>query len=71
MSSILISAPYASEPVTLDLTGDSVISQPYIDMTIEMMKSFGISVERIKGTNKYLIPKGVYQNPKEYLIEGS
>nr|KAJ3423291.1 3-dehydroquinate dehydratase (3-dehydroquinase) [Polyrhizophydium stewartii] len=69
VSSILISAPYAASPVTLDLTGDAVVSQPYIDMTIAMMKSFGIHVERVPGTNKYNIPQGVYTNPAEYLVE--
>lgn len=69
VSSILISAPYADKPVVLDLSGDSVISQPYIDMTITMMKSFGIQVRREEGTNKYHIPLGVYSNPPEYLIE--
>lgn len=69
VSSILISAPYSDSPVLLDLSGDSVISQPYIDMTIEMMKSFGIKVERQGTSNKYLIPLGVYTNPPEYLIE--
>ncbi|KAJ3276205.1 3-dehydroquinate dehydratase (3-dehydroquinase) [Terramyces sp. JEL0728] len=69
VSSILISAPYAQEEVVLDLTGDAVISQPYIDMTIAMMKSFGIQVERLGDSNRYRIPKGVYQNPPEYLVE--
>ncbi|KAJ3261381.1 3-dehydroquinate dehydratase (3-dehydroquinase) [Boothiomyces macroporosus] len=69
VSSILISAPYAQNEVLLDLTGDSVISQPYIDMTIAMMKSFGIQVERLENSNKYRIPKGVYMNPPEYLVE--
>ncbi|KAJ3324463.1 3-dehydroquinate dehydratase (3-dehydroquinase) [Boothiomyces sp. JEL0866] len=69
VSSILISAPYAQEEVVLDLTGDSVISQPYIDMTVAMMKSFGISVERLGDSNQYRVPKGVYQNPSEYLVE--
>ncbi|KAJ3289242.1 3-dehydroquinate dehydratase (3-dehydroquinase) [Borealophlyctis nickersoniae] len=69
VSSILISAPYAANPVTLDLTGEHVISQPYIDMTISMMQSFGINVERIPGTNMYKIPTGVYKNPENYMIE--
>jgi pentafunctional AROM polypeptide len=67
VSSILISAPYADTPVTLDLSGDQVISQPYIDMTLAMMKSFGIDVKR--DGNVYHIPNGVYVNPPEYLIE--
>ncbi|KAJ3396460.1 3-dehydroquinate dehydratase (3-dehydroquinase) [Lobulomyces angularis] len=70
VSSILMSAPYAVNPVTLILTGNAVVSQPYIDMTISMMKSFGIEVVRdSEKLNTYHIPKGVYRNPAEYLIE--
>ncbi|KAJ3046464.1 3-dehydroquinate dehydratase (3-dehydroquinase), partial [Rhizophlyctis rosea] len=69
VSSILISAPYAAKPVTLDLSGEHVISQPYIDMTIAMMESFGINVKRIPGTNCYEIPTGVYKNPENYIVE--
>ena len=75
VSSILLCAPYATEQVTLELTGGQVISQPYIDMTIAMMKMFGIEVVRRKDRdgNKLLdiydIPKGLYQNPVEYNIE--
>ncbi|CAG8526249.1 3567_t:CDS:2 [Scutellospora calospora] len=68
VSSILLSAPYANEPVTLSLTGGQVISQPYIDMTISMMNSFGIKVERLDG-DVYRIPKGCYKNPSEYIVE--
>jgi pentafunctional AROM polypeptide len=75
VSSILLCAPYASEPVTLELTGGQVISQPYIDMTIAMMKTFGIAVTRHidsatgKPLDVYQIPKGTYTNPAEYNIE--
>ncbi|KAJ3119130.1 3-dehydroquinate dehydratase (3-dehydroquinase) [Phlyctochytrium bullatum] len=69
VSSILLSAPYAAEPVTLELVGGAVVSQPYIDMTIEMMASFGIKVERVPGTDVYKVPKGIYKNPGVYLIE--
>ena len=75
VSSILLCAPYASEAVTLELTGGQVISQPYIDMTIAMMKTFGIVVTRQidaatgKPLDVYRIPKGTYTNPTEYNIE--
>ncbi|KAF9922984.1 3-dehydroquinate dehydratase (3-dehydroquinase) [Linnemannia zychae] len=69
VSSILLCAPYATkEPVTLVLTGGQVISQPYIDMTIAMMKSFGVTVE-VLPNNTYRIPQGPYTNPGEYLVE--
>lgn len=70
VSSILMCAPYAQEPVTLSLVGGKPISQLYIDMTVSMMKSFGIEVT--KSTTEdytYHIPKGSYKNPEEYVIE--
>lgn len=70
VSSLLMSAPYAKNPVTLKLVGGKPISQPYIDMTISMMAAFGINVERsTTEENTYHIPKGVYKNPPEYEIE--
>ncbi|CAK3952200.1 Pentafunctional AROM polypeptide [Lecanosticta acicola] len=70
VSSILMCAPYAKKPVTLRLVGDKVISQPYIDMTIEMMKDFGVNVARdTKEPNVYHVPKQPYQNPTAYEVE--
>ncbi|KAH9173826.1 Pentafunctional AroM protein [Lactarius sanguifluus] len=75
VSSILLCAPYAQEPVTLELTGGQVISQPYIDMTLAMMRTFGVEVVRETDPasgrllDVYSIPKAVYRNPSDYSIE--
>lgn len=75
VSSILLCAPYATQPIVLELTGGQVISQPYIDMTIAMMRTFGIQVIRRKDEasgqllDVYDIPTGRYTNPEEYVIE--
>ncbi len=70
VSSILMCAPYAKKPVTLRLVGDKVISQPYIDMTIAMMASFGVYVTKSKTEkNVYHVPKQKYANPAEYEVE--
>ncbi|TFY56021.1 hypothetical protein EVG20_g9094, partial [Dentipellis fragilis] len=75
VSSVLLCAPYAEEAITLELTGGQVISQPYIDMTIAMMKEFGVQVTREmdpatkKPLDIYKIPKATYVNPPEYNIE--
>jgi pentafunctional AROM polypeptide len=70
VSSLLMCAPYAKEPVTLRLVGGKPISQPYIDMTTAMMATFGICVVRSKTEDHtYHIPQGVYQNPVEYTVE--
>jgi pentafunctional AROM polypeptide len=73
VSSILLCAPYAQEDVLLELTGGVVISQPYIDMTIAMMASFGVQVERLSEngvlSDTYRVPRGTYANPSTYNIE--
>lgn len=70
VSSILMAAPYAQQPVTLALVGGKPISQLYIDMTIKMMAAFGIEVKK-SATEAYTyeIPLGQYTNPPEYVIE--
>lgn len=70
VSSILMCAPYAQEPVTLALVGGKPISKLYIDMTIAMMKDFGVTVtESTTEAHTYHIPKGVYKNPAVYEVE--
>lgn len=75
VSSILLCAPYAQEQVRLELVGGQVISQPYIDMTIAMMKTFGLHVIRERDPETqalldvYTIPQGTYVNPSTYNIE--
>ncbi|KAJ2468629.1 hypothetical protein GGI02_003644 [Coemansia sp. RSA 2322] len=68
VSSILLCAPYAQEPVRLELVGGKVISQPYIDMTVAMMAQFGCAVQRV-AANEYIVPRGAYRNPSEYVVE--
>lgn len=70
VSSLLMCAPYAKEPVTLKLVGGKPISQPYIDMTTAMMRSFGIDVKKsTTEEHTYHIPQGHYVNPAEYVVE--
>lgn len=70
VSSLLMCAPYAKQPVTLKLVGGKPVSQPYIDMTIAMMASFGIKVQKSKTEeHTYHIPLGSYVNPEEYVVE--
>lgn len=65
-----MAAPYARNPVTLQLVGGKPISQPYIDMTISMMRAFGVNVTTsTTAANTYHIPQGTYQCPADYTIE--
>jgi pentafunctional AROM polypeptide len=70
VSSLLMCAPYAKNPVTLKLVGGKPVSQPYIDMTIAMMASFGVQVRKSeKEEHTYHIPQATYKNPAEYVVE--
>lgn len=75
VSSILLCAPLAKEEdVILELVGGKVISQPYIDMTVAMMKDFGAKVERLvddagQPTDIYRITRGGYTSPGAYDVE--
>ena len=68
VSSILMCAPYARTPVTLKLVGGKPVSEPYIDMTLAMMRSFGVSVTKSDPVT-YYIPNGIYDNPPKYEVE--
>ena len=74
VSAVLLCAPYAAREVTLELVGGKVISQPYIDMTIAMMREFGVAVERLAhadGTPRdaYRVPRTTYVAPAVYEVE--
>lgn len=59
LSALLMVSPYSQHPVHLEVEG-SIVSQPYIEITLEMMKHFGITVIREK-SNSFWIPQGRYQ----------
>ncbi len=45
LSALLMTAPYAENPVEIEITTE-LFSKPYVDMTISMMQDFGIEIER-------------------------
>jgi 3-phosphoshikimate 1-carboxyvinyltransferase len=45
LSGLLLAAPYARRPVTLQVDGP-LVSQPYIHMTVRIMAAFGVEVAR-------------------------
>lgn len=44
------------------------VSQSYIDMTVSLMRSFGVAVER-QGALVYKVPRAVYANPASLQVE--
>lgn len=68
LSSLLLVAPYAQEIAELRVEGE-VLSKPYVNMTLDVMSSFGIAVEYSTDYTYFKIPQGCYK-ALEYSIEG-
>lgn len=68
LSAILLCAPYAKKKVTIKIIGE-LSSRPYVDMTIRMMKDFGVSVIEEKN-NIFIVSPGQYYQGRNYNIEG-
>ncbi len=60
LSAVLMAAPCATGPVEVRLAGE-MVSEPYIDMTIGVMASFGVVVDRSQPGTFRISPQ-VYQS---------
>jgi 3-phosphoshikimate 1-carboxyvinyltransferase len=67
LSSLLLAAPCAQSDIEIEVIGD-LVSKPYVKMTLDVMKAFGISVEQKGGTFKIHAPQKY--KPAYYRIEG-
>ncbi|MBX7167055.1 MAG: 3-phosphoshikimate 1-carboxyvinyltransferase [Pirellulales bacterium] len=68
LSGLLMAAPYARAPVELRVPGP-LVSQPYVQMTLDVMREFGVEVN-VSSTNgaTYSVPTGTYR-ARDYSIE--
>ena len=67
LTGILIASPYAQKDVIINV--DNLQSRPYIDITIRMMKYFGVDVEN-QNYQVFKIKSGQRYQPKTYTVEG-
>jgi len=67
-TAILLAAPYAAHDVELRVDGD-LVSKPYVDMTLDVMRDFGVSVER-NGYESFTVRAGRIYESRDYTIEG-
>jgi 3-phosphoshikimate 1-carboxyvinyltransferase len=68
ISSLLIGAPYAAEDIEITLKG-STISEPYIEMTLNVMERFGAKIERGE-KNRFKVKSGHKYAGQRYIVEG-
>jgi 3-phosphoshikimate 1-carboxyvinyltransferase len=67
LSALLMVAPYARSPIEIEVT-TALSSKPYVDMTIAIMKEFGIEVERRDHT-QFTVHPASYMPITNYQIE--
>lgn len=60
ISALMITAPKLENGLVIDINS-KVVSKPYIDATIAMMKKFGVDVETKTPYKKYIIPEQNYK----------
>lgn len=72
LTAMLLAAPLAAvragRPVQADVEGE-LISKPYIDITLNLMRRFGVLVER-DGWQRFTVPATPYVSPGTLAIEG-
>ena len=67
LSGLLMAAPYARSSVELTVSGE-LVSKPYVEMTLAVMRAFGVSVQT-EGLSRFLIPAGQVYHGRDYAIE--
>jgi 3-phosphoshikimate 1-carboxyvinyltransferase len=68
ISSIILAAPYAEEPVTIKVT-TRLESKPYVQMTLDAMRRCGVKAISKQGCIEIKVPLGKYK-PTRTRIEG-
>ncbi len=69
LTAFLMSAPLADGEIQINIIGD-LVSKPYIDITLHIMKQFGVNVIN-NDYQSFVIPTGQsYQSPGDFLVEG-
>ncbi len=66
LSAVLQVSPYSDRDVSIEVAGE-LISEPYVDMTIGVMKAFGVEVRRVE--KAWLIETGKSYRGTDYAIE--
>jgi 3-phosphoshikimate 1-carboxyvinyltransferase len=67
LSALLMVAPYAKSPIEIEVATE-LNSKPYVDLTIAIMKDFGIEIER-QDYSKFTLHPAFYSPLATYSIE--
>ncbi|MBS0896634.1 3-phosphoshikimate 1-carboxyvinyltransferase [Pantoea dispersa] len=69
LTALLMTAPLAQNDTTITIKGD-LVSKPYIDITLHLMRCFGVDVDNQHYQRFVVKGQQQYQSPGDYLVEG-
>jgi 3-phosphoshikimate 1-carboxyvinyltransferase len=67
LSSLLLAGAWAKRDVEIEVKG-TLVSTPYVDLTLDVMKAFGVRVFR-KDYRSFTVPAGAGYRPCRYQVE--
>jgi 3-phosphoshikimate 1-carboxyvinyltransferase len=68
LTALLMALPLSGKPARIEVQGE-LISKPYVEITLNVMKRFGIEVKRT-GWRYFDVPAGTYVSPCKAYVEG-
>jgi len=68
LTSLLLSAPYFQNDTVINIEGE-LTSKSYVDITLDIMQTFGVSVLN-EFYRKFTIPAGQHYRARSYAVEG-
>jgi 3-phosphoshikimate 1-carboxyvinyltransferase len=68
LSALLMALPLSGKDSTIEVQGE-LISKPYVEITLNVMRRFGVEVQR-DGWRSFNIKKQNYASPGKILVEG-
>jgi 3-phosphoshikimate 1-carboxyvinyltransferase len=68
LSALLLMAPGTSRGLEIRVAGGPPVSRPYVDLTVALMETFGIHLDR-EGYQKFKVPGKQFYRAGEYVVE--
>jgi len=69
LTAMLLTSPLSQSPIQINVIGE-LVSKPYIDMTLSVMKKFGVNVVNDNYQSFVISGSEQYISPKTVLVEG-
>ena len=71
VSGVLLAAPYARQDIQLCFVDEVLVSRPYVELTLDVMRAFGAEASWIDNSARetLFVRAGVHYQPQHYTVE--